>query len=34
MVNKSKLDLWPKDMSLTAEAPKPFVRKPGEYRLQ
>ena len=34
MVNKSKLDLWPKTMSIPGDAPKPFVRKPGEYRLQ
>jgi predicted dehydrogenase len=34
MVNKSKLDLWPKSVTIPGEAPKPFVRKPGEYRLQ
>jgi myo-inositol 2-dehydrogenase/D-chiro-inositol 1-dehydrogenase len=34
LVNKSKLDLMPKTIALPGDAPKPFVRKPGEYRLQ
>jgi len=34
MVNKSKLDLMPKTIALPGDAPKPFLRKPGEYRLQ
>jgi len=33
MVNKSKLDLMPKEIKIPGDAPKPFVRKPGEYRL-
>jgi predicted dehydrogenase len=34
LVNKSKLDLMPKTIAIPGDAPKPFVRKPGEYRLQ
>lgn len=34
MVNKSKLDLMPKTVAIPGDAPKPFMRKPGEYRLQ
>jgi len=34
MVNTSKLDLMPKVVKIPGDAPKPFVRKPGEYRLQ
>ncbi len=34
MTTKSKLDLMPKVVTIPGEAPKPFVRKPGEYRLQ
>ena len=34
MTTKSKLDLMPKLVTLPGDAPAPFVRKPGEYRLQ
>ena len=34
MTTKSKLDLMPKLVQIPGDAPAPFVRKPGEYRLQ
>ena len=34
MTTKSKLDLFPKKVEIPGEAPAPFVRRPGEYRLQ
>ena len=34
MTTKSKLDLMPKVVTIPGDAPAPFVRKPGEYRLQ
>jgi predicted dehydrogenase len=34
MTNKSQLDLMPKLVTIPGDAPAPFVRKPGEYRLQ
>jgi hypothetical protein len=34
MTTKSKLDLMPKLLQIPGDAPAPFVRKPGEYRLQ
>ena len=34
MTKQSKLDLMPKVIAIPGDAPAPFVRKPGEYRLQ
>jgi predicted dehydrogenase len=34
MTKQSKLDLMPKLVAIPGDAPAPFVRKPGEYRLQ
>jgi predicted dehydrogenase len=34
MTKQSKLDLMPKLVTIPGDAPAPFVRKPGEYRLQ
>jgi len=34
LTTKSKLDLMPKLVTIPGDAPAPFVRKPGEYRLQ
>ena len=34
MTTQSKLDLMPKVVTIPGDAPAPFVRKPGEYRLQ
>ena len=34
MTKQSKLDLMPKVVTIPGDAPAPFVRKPGEYRLQ